>query len=295
MAKLENMEDIHEEELHHEEDFHEDKESKPKKKGKLLNIISNIIFIPVMVILVVYLVYAINVQKNNGVPSFFGQSYVRVLTGSMRKSGFERGDIVVIERVNISKIKKADENEKNGSIIAFYDNNTKNKNAMSTLIPDEEPKPENIKDFKTGKKTFKSAIVFHQVTDIYYDDDGNTWFVTKGTSNANIDDHLVRGDEVVGQYKPSAIPSVIEFISSPQGMIILIIVPSSILLFLLLLNVIEIVDQMMREKKEKAALGGEVKERELEVTTIIEENDEVEKKKTRRRKKTKVEEDEEDF
>ena len=96
---------------------------KTKKNGKTINIISNIFFIPVMVILIVYLVYAISVQKDNGVPSFFGQSYVRVLSGSMRKSGFEKGDVVVIEKVKISQIKAADENEKNGSIIAFYNVN----------------------------------------------------------------------------------------------------------------------------------------------------------------------------
>lgn len=289
MEELENIEEIHEEELHHE-DFHDEKEAKPKKKGKLLNIISNIIFIPVMAILVVYLVYAISVQKDNGVPSFFGQSYVRVLTGSMRKSGFERGDVVVIERVKLSKIKPADENEKNGSIIAFYDIKAKSKNAISTLTGT----VDDAKDFKTGQKTYKDAIVFHQVIDIYYDTEGNTWFMTKGTSNANPDEYLVRGDAVIGQYKDSAIADIIEFISGTQGMIILIIVPSSILLFLLLLNIIEIVDQMMREKKEKAAIGGEIKERELEVTTIIEENDEV-VKKSRRRKKKSIEEDEEDF
>lgn len=286
MDELENMEELHHEELHNDEEeiveFHDANEQKKKKKGKFLNILSNVIFVPVIIILVVYLVYAVNIQKQNGVPSFFGQSYVRVLTGSMRNSGFERGDVVVLERVKISQIKE-------GNIIAFYDSSIKSTNAIPTLLTE---KPATAKDFKTGKETYQSRIVFHHVIGIYYDSAGNTWFETKGSSNASADDTLVRGDYVVGQYKDSVMADIIEFISSSRGMIILIIIPSSILLFILLLNIIEIVDQMMREKKEKGALVGDVKERELEVTTIIEEHSD-EEKKARRKRKSKAKEDEE--
>jgi len=257
---------------------------KPKKNGKLLNIISNIFFIPVMVILIMYLVYAINVQKTNGIPSFFGQSYVRVLSSSMRKSGFERGDVVVIERVKLSKI-KADPTEKKGSIIAFYNSSLK-ANTTASKESLSETKLEVTKNFETGKKTFQTAIMFHKVIAIYYDTAGNTWFETKGTSNGSADQTLVRGDYVIGQYVDSPAAGIIEFISSSKGMIFLIIVPSSVLLFLLLLNIIEIADQMMREKKEKGAIIGDVKERELEVTTIIE--DEVEEAQTKRHRKKKA-------
>ena len=200
----EEQELIREEEngLDHLEDLHDQENIKPKKQGKIINIISNIVFIPVMVILIFYLIYAINVQKENGIPSFFGQSYVRVLSGSMRKSGFERGDVVVIERINISKIKAADENEKNGSIIAFYNSSIKqNSDGIKAKFHTEIQ--ENTQDFKSGQKTYKNAIMFHQVIGIYYDDAGNTWFETKGTSNNYPDSTLVRGDYVVGHYVDS--------------------------------------------------------------------------------------------
>ena len=276
-----------------------DIDSKPektkKKSGKLVNIISNIVFIPVMVILIIYLVYAISVQKSNGVPSFFGQSYVRVLSGSMRKSGFEKGDVVVIERTKISNIKAADQFEKNGSIIAFYDSSIKRNNdvSKSKLLTE---KPSNTLDFETGKKTYQTIIKFHQVIGIYYDTSGNTWFETKGTSSSSADTYLVRGDYVIGVYTDSFMADVIQFISSPQGMIVLIIVPASVLLFLLLLNIIEIADQMMREKREKEALlGGGVKERELEVTTIIEDNTEEATRKRRKRRAERVSDDSDDI
>ena len=287
--EIEIVEELHSVEL--DDEIEQEKPKKPKS-GKLVNFISNLVFIPVMIILVVYLVYAINIQKDNGIPSFFGQSYVRVMSGSMRKSGFQKGDVVVIQRVKIADLKKADAEEKNGSIIAFYGSSNKaNTTATKNALLKEAP--ENLKDIKTGEETYKSTIFFHQIINIFYDPSGNTWFETKGTSNASPDSTLVRGDYVIGEYVDSGMAGVIQFISSTKGMIILIIVPCSILLFLLLLNIIEIVDQMMREKKEKSALGGDIKERELEVTTIIEENTEEEKKKTRKRRtKVEVEEDE---
>ena len=282
MEEIENFEELEKPQI--EKPIKE----KKKKNGKVINIISNIFFIPVMAILIVYLIYAINIQKENGIPSFFGQSYVRVMSGSMRKSGFNKGDVVVLKKVKISEIKAADENEKNGSVIAFYHSSLKANNTTSKLSLSKE-KLITTKDFKTGKETFQTAIYFHQVIGVYYDQAGNTWFETKGTSNSAPDSTLVRGDYVVGQYVDSGMAGVIEFISSPKGMIVLIIVPSSVLLLLLLLNIIEIVDQMMREKKEGSAKFGDIKERELEVTTIIEENSEdtttITKKRRGRKKK----------
>lgn len=278
------MDNIEEVEL--EEDLEVEKVKKKKKgNGKWINVISNVFFIPVMIILVVYLMYAISVQKDNGVPSFFGQSYVKVLSGSMRASGFEKGDVVVIKKVKVSEIKAADSNEKNGSIIAFYNSSETPLESKYNMFTEKQLA---TKDFKTGETTKQTAILFHQVIGIYYDNVGNTWFETKGTSNGAADSYLVRGDYVIGQYKDSAMAGIIQFISSTNGMIMLIIVPSCVLLFLLLLNIIEIIDQMMREKKEKGAIAGDVKERELEVATMIEEDgvtsEEKPVKRTRRRR-----------
>ena len=222
------------------------KEKAPKtKSAKVVNIISNCIFIPVMIILAVYFVYALSVMSKNGVPSFFGQSYVNVRSNSMRASGFDKGDIVIIERVNISEIKE-------GDVIAYY--------YCYSNIPNYDGMVETAKDYKTGQKTYETAIFFHKVYDIKYDGYGDTWFYTYGTSNLRPDgdptsedipanynvDKATRGDHVVGRYKKSALAGVIQFISSPTGLIVLVIAPCGILLFTLLLNIIEIVDQMIR-------------------------------------------------
>lgn len=258
----------------YDDEFLEEEKPKVKtKSSKIINIISNCIFVPVMIILVIYFVYSLSVIRNNGVPSFFGQSYVRVLSRSMTASGFKKGDVVFIEKVKISEIKE-------GDIIAFYQCAFTQQNDDGNI--------ENATDFKSGQKSFITPIYFHKVYKIEYDTLGNTWFHTYGTSNIkntmadpeNIEEYYqvdsapTRGDHVVGRYVKSPFAGVIKFMSSPSGLIVLVIVPSGILLFSLLLNIIEIIDLMMREKKQKAAFAdGEVKERELEVTTIIEEHD----------------------
>ncbi|MBO5022355.1 MAG: hypothetical protein J6C53_02625 [Clostridia bacterium] len=252
-------------------------EQKPRtKSSKIVNIISNCIFIPVMIILVVYFIYSMSIITKNGVPSFFGQSYVRIMSNSMVPSGFKRGDVVILEKKMVSEIEV-------GDVIAFYYCVDGCPNTNGTR----EEALEN--DFKIGQETFTTTIYFHKVYKITYDSYGDTWFYTYGTNNlksSNSDPNSVdieanykvdketRGDHVVGVYKESWLAGVIQFISSTQGMIILIIVPSAILLFTLLLNIIEIADQMIREKKQQKALAdGELLERELDVTTIIEEHE----------------------
>jgi signal peptidase I len=239
-----------------------------KKKNKVVNIISNIVFIPVMIVLIVYLVYAFSVAKENGVPTFFGQSYVRVLSGSM-KPDFQVGDIAVIKKVKLSELQV-------GDVIAFYETTTLSE-GDSSLIEDDTF----AEDFTTGQQTFSGRIKFHKIYDIKYTESGKYYFETYGINNKSSGhvsgysmDGYTEGKYVVGVYTPSFMASFIQFISSTTGMIILIILPSCVLLFMLLLNIIEIVDQMMRDKKQKQALAtGDVKERELEVTTIIDDTD----------------------
>ncbi len=251
---------------------------KPKtKSSKIINIISNCIFIPVMIILVIYFVYAVSIMSKNGVPSFFGQSYVRVMSNSMKPT-FEKGDVVVLEKTNISDIKE-------GDVIAFY---YCIYNTTSYL-----EETNNAKDFVTGQRSYNTMIYYHKVYDIKYDSKGNTWFFTYGTNNlkpggdrnsddipANYNiDKATRGDHVIGRYKESWLAGVIAFMSSTMGMFALVIVPCAVLLFTLLLNIIEIIDQMIKEKKQNLAFeDDEVKERELDVTTIIEENEEISKR-----------------
>ena len=249
------------------------------KTGKVLNIISNVFFCLVMVLLIIFMVYGFGNLSQNKVPSFFGQSYVRIMSGSMSTpaykdgeqitDGFEKNDIVVLEKRNVSEIEV-------GDIVAFYNASPRLTNLNGT---DETP----TNDFKTGANlpedlnTKETPIVFHQVISVGKDSDGNLWFNTKGTSNAAADGYS-RADYVVGVYTDSGLAGFLEFISSSTGIIVLVVIPSCIVLLMLLLNIIQIVDKMIKDKKEEEArrqallqasmAGGEQQQADTQANTI---------------------------
>lgn len=214
-------------------------ESTKPKKNKITTILSNVLFGIVMVILVVFLGYSIGSVTQNKVPSFFGKSYVRILTGSMNASGFKEGDVVMIKKVKLSEIKV-------GDIIAFYWGPTHSAPAFATNPA--------LNDMETGQSSFDVSIVFHQVAEVRVDTRGNLWVKTYGTSNINAAgepsyDGWTKGDRIVGVYEESIFAGVIQFISSTTGIIAIVIVPSCIVLFILLMRIIDILDKMSQEKK----------------------------------------------
>ena len=226
---------------------------KPKTK-KVFNIVSNVIFAIVMVILLIFMVYGFGSIANNKVPSFFGQSYVRISSGSMSdpvysdpndpnseliSEGFEINQIVMIQRVNVKEIEI-------GDVIAYYI-------SRDIQIPSFIGTEEECLDFTTGKKSFDTEIRFHQVVNILYGTDGYIYYQTKGTDNDYVDGGYTRSDYVVGVYKESALASVIQFISSPAGIIVLVVVPSCIVLFTLLMSIIDTIDKMIKKKKAEEA------------------------------------------
>ncbi len=237
------------------------------KRSKIINIVSNVLFGIVMVFLIIFMIYGFGSVANNKVPSFFGQSYVKILTPSMENEaikdgeviadGFEPGDVAIIKKVNISEIEI-------GDIIAFY---------YCTL-----PNPavfegsDNVLDFETGENSFETSIIFHQVIDIQVDSEGYTWFQTKGTSNVGADKYT-RADYVVGVYTPSGLEGFLNFISSSVGIIVLVVIPACIVLFMLLLSIIDTVDKMLKKKREE-------QEMEAAIMQTINNNQEIKSNKT---------------
>lgn len=114
------------------------------------------------------------------------------LSGSMRVSGFEKGDIIIVNECELSEINT-------GDFICFYKGSLKiNNEEIKTSLYTE--KQQNTNDFKIGQTEFDSPLIFHEVIGVYYDVHGHTWFETKGSSNINADSYLVRGDYVHGRY-----------------------------------------------------------------------------------------------
>lgn len=237
-------------------------EAKEKKTSALklaFNIISDILFVGVMLILIIFMAFGFGNLSDNKVPSFFGTSYVRILSGSMKNSGFNKGDVAVIRMTNVSEIK-------DGDIIAFYYCSLKEPDMQDRENVDSST----IKDFSTNSTSYDTQIVFHKIADSYVDDEGYLWFKTYGTSNVNssgdisYDTNLVRADYVIGVYQDTFLADLLTFVSSSTGIIVVVVIPSCIVLFLLLLNIIQIYDQMVTAEK---------KRREQEFAKIIEMQD----------------------
>lgn len=216
-----------------------------KRLSKAFNIVTDVIFFLVMILLVIYIVISFSAKFSNGVPSYFGYSYVRVMSNSMKASGISKGDIVVLKRVYISELKE-------GDVIAyyFYDGPSPN----FTGQPSENPL-----DFKTNQEAHKTTIIFHQIAFKKVDKDGNTWFKTYGTSNVTetgepIYDPWVRADYVIGIYTQSSVATFIKFLTSTTGIIVVVIVPSAVVCLMLLFSMIDTIDKMMKMKKLAAAL-----------------------------------------
>ena len=226
---------------------------------KVLNIISNVFFAIVMVLLVIFMVYGFGSISQDKVPSFFGQSYMWIQSTSMSNpvysdpyneeselisDGFQVGDVVVIKQVNTKDIQV-------GDIIAFYRGSPADESV--NLTPIEEVADENIRSIDASASRYSGSRTFHQVMDIEVDEDGYIWYTTKGTHNGSVDGQKVRADYVIGIYTPSALAGILQFISSPTGIIVLVVVPSCIVLFLLLLSIIDTIDKMIKKKKEEEA------------------------------------------
>lgn len=76
----------------------------PKIK-KIFNISISVLLSILIVLILIFTVHAFNSKKNGGIPKFFGNSYLTILSNSMaieneqyNFKGFERGDIIVIKR-----------------------------------------------------------------------------------------------------------------------------------------------------------------------------------------------------
>ena len=234
-------------------------ESKKKTWKKVLDIVSNVIFVIVMILLVIFMIYGFGSISQDKVPSFFGQYYMRIASGSMSDpayrvpgdedseliaDGFERYDVVIINRVDTKDIQI-------GDIIAFYESSLNDDE--DTFIPVEEADPESIRDIESSGSRYSGSRTFHQVVDIEVDEDGYLWFTTKGTHNTGVDSDKVRADYVIGVYTDSGLAGVLQFMSSTAGIIVLVVVPSCIVLFLLLLSIIDTIDKMIKKKKEEEA------------------------------------------
>lgn len=258
------------------------KRRKKRKSSTIYSIfgkLSDILFIPILLIAVFTSFSTISVSKKSTPTTVFGYSLVNILSPSMTATGFNVGDTVLTTKTSISDLKL-------GDIISFY-------NYSDTLDYDTvkhevllynyvggvmcDMSEENIRigegyegqsqdelyamlgelrsTPRDGEKSVESAIkykanvFFHQVIGIYVDDFGNIFYKTKGSSNNYADQPYTRSDFVVGKYvnTPVVLRSIIKFVTSLQGMLLFVCFPLSILVLMDCFSLIEQVEVMTYE------------------------------------------------
>lgn len=247
------------------------------KNGKKLSFytimgkIGDILLWPVLVISLFSSFFMLVQRKQNKVTSFFGYSFVNVLSGSMANDGFKIGDTVIVKKVNERDVKL-------GDIIAFYyststksatdsdirfvtyyndptypikndeDNITINESIDLSLITKKEDKS---KEYLKIAQESKAKVYFHRVVGIYVDNDGNLFFKTKGSNNNTSDIPLTRGDLVVGEYvnTPIVVRRAVSFCASSLGMVLLVCIPLSMLVLMQCLSLIEQISVINLEKQ----------------------------------------------
>lgn len=238
-----------------------------KKLSKFLNILTNIIFIPILLVSILFSVLMYSAKQNNQVPSLFGMSTVVVLSNSMQAGGFGAGDYVMVKRTKVSNLRKND-------IIAFYGYyNYKYSEDDVVGYESSSSSSSNINIWSIGAFTDgqkeaaekASPVIFHRITrviavknkDGVFDENDPTcfYFFTKGDSNGSEDAYAIRGDMVIGSYYEQGnwLTGIFKFCSSTVGLIILVLIPAGALLILLGHSIVEQVSELKHENSSNVA------------------------------------------
>lgn len=216
---------------------------KPKKPlQKAISLVTDTIIVFVVIVCGLLCFTNINSRFQGMPPSFAGYSAMQVVSGSMRKSGFEIGDVVMIRSVNTDTLKE-------GDMIAFYVYAQSfryfKKNQCITVdtsdIGELEYKTDVAGFFGFQNESIKTAsqhrskLVFHHIKYVLEDKNGVRWFKTYGSSNPTLDSWFIREDLVVGAYDDSKIAQnmavVLGKFSSSWTMIGCILVPLVLVAF----------------------------------------------------------------
>lgn len=168
--------------------------------------------------------------------SIGGYMAMQIVSGSMRASGFEIGDNIMIKSVDTDTLKRGDK-------IAFYVYSpsykdfrvNKSKEISNSEIGDLEYSVSLTTFFGIQNAEIQEAAknnsrrVFHEIVGVYEDANGVRWFQTKGTSNTVKDSWYVKETMVIGAYTNTGFASVMSLVvdsmTSSVGIIIALMIP----------------------------------------------------------------------
>lgn len=197
-----------------------------------------------MCFVMVFSTISCRLQKVN--PSFAGYSQFKVSSGSMKASGFNVGDNIVVRSVDTKTLKVGDK-------IAFYVNQnsaktfSKNKSEIVSENTKTKYKVSFTKFFGIQSKEIVSSaksnckLVFHEIIEVYKSTEtGEHWFKTKGTSNGSPDSWYVAENLVIGIYDNSAgavfVSKLLTGLTSNKVLVVVVVLPVLLLGMILVLS-----------------------------------------------------------
>ena len=220
---------------------------------KTIKIVGNVLFIPFFLIILFSTILMFSAKVRNEVPSLFGYSAVKILSGSMADGideDYNEGDVVLVKACDPTQLNE-------GDIIAFYEpiitrdedelesvqTTQVSANVQTTLLSFLGGGVSN--DLMREAAQSYSRVIFHRIVDIrtpsnpadeYY---GKLFFQTKGDRNGSPDTNWVMQDYVVGVYLNTNgfVGNLFQFCTTTAGMIVMIILPSLIIIALLSLDI----------------------------------------------------------
>lgn len=201
----------------------------------------------------------INARRNGVVPRFAGLSLEQVISGSMVASGLNKGDNVLVYKVDPHTLKV-------GDIVVFYQyspDGSKYSPMYKTANTDGYGHVQysvTIDDF-LGKiepnhlvaARANSKLIIHHIISIQQDSTGKWWFTTHGSSNPSNQVEHFSEDYVIGYYNQSVISDIfgktLNFITSFAGIMVIVGVPLVLLAFVVLSSVFNHIQLTLLEEE----------------------------------------------
>ena len=195
---------------------------KMEKVLRVLSIVLNALLIPLLIFVAIFSLSIIITKVTNGVPSVFGYTQIKIISGSMQDAGFPIGTETFVQAVSAKDLKEHnDETGEDGDYIAFFQYVDPDCSSIGMVNQNNRP----------DSKASNARILFHEIWNIYQDSNGELWFETKGTNNTSPDSVIIHQNYVIGKWVEGETfwTNLITFVTSPIGIVCLTVVPCSLI------------------------------------------------------------------
>ena len=236
-----------------------DKMPQQLEKKRTINKVFRLIldvFCAILIVVALFVSIGFFISACQGTPTCcFGVSRFTITSPSMVASGFNVGDNIAIRKVDTSTVKQGDKiayylfdksiNKFDVNICIKVDNDTigdtKFDNSIGSWL--------GIASHDMVEASKANATkIFHEVVEIFLDDNGVRWFKTKGTSNDSDDGYFVEDKMVIGIYDEGEFA---KFLSSFAGGLSSPYVTVALLVPFVLVGIWIVVDFKKNIKKSK--------------------------------------------